>query len=1028
MSDHQQLSDRNGEMIDVDEDDIESRRKQGSSDSTKATWPDAVPQREKPSFSAGNLLPRFFRKKQGPRSNRSDRNVDPAVLEEDVSTISSEYLSPRESMPICVLRFAVLFVWLAAACCVSYGVYWYTKRSAFHEFEIQYQADAEKIVESFHATLDKRLGAINTLATALTMYAKCSNHTFPFVTMPDFVVSGSNTRILADAAIVHWLPLVTEETREEWEEYAYANRHQVDEELAKDQAFRRQEDIKWGYTSPENRELEELETTESVSNTTDNSTIIVVNNVVQDGTKFHYRIWSPETKEVIPTGSGPYLPIWQRSPVSQSGQGIINVDMGSARGLSGTFPYWVENKPRGALLLQAFVPHPNVAPLHDKMLADSQYRHQAASYQGTPTTKLAYPVFDGFGEDAEFVGVLATTVYWRLSFTDILLHHAQGMICVIENSFGQVFSYRLDGPNVTYLGEGDPSLEDSDNFIYENMMVTHSPQHPRPLEEQRSFTTMPLDTEFGEYKLKIYPTQDTYEVYKKNEPMVYTVIVASIFGLAAITFLMYDFSVQRLQKTLLAKGLEQARYSAVAERELNEYLSHEVRNPLAAAISACSFVSSAVNEVQPLSDEKSRQTVRDDVHIIRSSLKFINDLLRNMLDLHRAVHHQVAIQKKDTDLYHDVLEPVTSMLYCRNDNFELLLDCPKNLTVETDNLRLKQIILNLGRNAAKFVEKGFVRLRVEAVSNDGETQPSTVRIYVEDSGPGIPVGKRKALFAKFQQSLDLLSQGTGVGLCLSRQLVDILGGDLWLDESYDSGIEGRPGSRFVIDLKTSPVIRREDESTRYLALHLSKEAKREYENEEHASEQPTGSDRDTRSLSTENHQISESTCEDPAFVTQGSDYSKGFAVSLSCEDRVKLNGKAGLNLEDQPCLPKELSVLFVDDDRILRKLFSRSIKRNFPGWRVQEASNGETAIRLVESEAFDLIFMDQYMASTEKQLLGTEATRELRAKGVKSKICGLSANDTEKAFMSAGADGFMLKPMPCDKDELDNSLRSLLNG
>jgi CheY-like chemotaxis protein len=127
-------------------------------------------------------------------------------------------------------------------------------------------------------------------------------------------------------------------------------------------------------------------------------------------------------------------------------------------------------------------------------------------------------------------------------------------------------------------------------------------------------------------------------------------------------------------------------------------------------------------------------------------------------------------------------------------------------------------------------------------------------------------------------------------------------------------------------------------------------------------------------------------------------------------------------------LPEKFSVLFVDDDMVLRKLFARSIKRVLPGWRVQEAASGETAIQKVDSESFDLIFMDQYMASTEKQLWGTETTRELRAKGVTCKICDLSANDVEKAFMSAGADAFMSKPIICNKEELGRELQRVLYG
>jgi DNA-binding response OmpR family regulator len=66
--------------------------------------------------------------------------------------------------------------------------------------------------------------------------------------------------------------------------------------------------------------------------------------------------------------------------------------------------------------------------------------------------------------------------------------------------------------------------------------------------------------------------------------------------------------------------------------------------------------------------------------------------------------------------------------------------------------------------------------------------------------------------------------------------------------------------------------------------------------------------------------------------------------------------------------------------------------------------------------------MDQYTASVEKQLLRSEATLALRAKGVSSIICGLSANDARDKFIRAGADDFMVKPFPCEKDALTRIL------
>lgn len=127
-------------------------------------------------------------------------------------------------------------------------------------------------------------------------------------------------------------------------------------------------------------------------------------------------------------------------------------------------------------------------------------------------------------------------------------------------------------------------------------------------------------------------------------------------------------------------------------------------------------------------------------------------------------------------------------------------------------------------------------------------------------------------------------------------------------------------------------------------------------------------------------------------------------------------------------LPENLVVLFVDDDMVLRKLFSRALRKIRPKWQFHEAANGETALRLIDDQNFDIIFMDQYLASIDKQLLGTEAVRALRAKGVESIICGLSANDMEEPFLQAGANSFMMKPFPCGKESLTRELSRVLYG
>ena len=170
-------------------------------------------------------------------------------------------------------------------------------------------------------------------------------------------------------------------------------------------------------------------------------------------------------------------------------------------------------------------------------------------------------------------------------------------------------------------------------------------------------------------------------------------------------------------------------------------------------MSACSFVKSAIEDGQQMKTDSQRQEIVDDVNIIDNALKFVNDLLRNMLDMHRAANKQLKVNMTPTDIMHDVLESVKAMLPQRETKFDVQIECPDGLATMTDKLRLRQVVLNLARNSVKFVDKGFIKLRAEVVNGE-------VTIFVEDSGPGIPKEKREILFNKFQESLDSLSQGT----------------------------------------------------------------------------------------------------------------------------------------------------------------------------------------------------------------------------------------------------------------------------
>lgn len=510
-------------------------------------------------------------------------------------------------------------------------------------------------------------------------------------------------------------------------------------------------------------------------------------------------------------------------------------------------------------------------------------------------------------------------------------------------------------------------------------------------------------------------------------------------------------------------------------------------------MSACSFVSSAIaldehassgdqEKKKLIESTEEREAVQDDIQIIESSLHFINDLLRNMLDMQRAGSNQMVIVNKPTNLLDDVLKPVQSMLHVRGAAFTVILDCPDDLVAMTDPLRLKQVMLNLARNSAKFVEKGFIRCRANVNEISG-----LVELSVDDSGPGIPQEKREELFGKFQESLDSLHQGTGIGLSLCKKLTELMGGGLSIDSTYNSGIAGHPGTRFLVQLFVPPLQLDDEElEEAYETCALSDEKpvdttiatketartpsevltlaevwqgkalpRRPSRNGRrvcHAGEVSVlakGSMHDA-TVKTASLYESSSTLMSNSGHDLGDPSSRSFAVnclddstsissnpaSTVAGDISRGNDTEGV-IEDEKELPENLRVLFVDDDMVLRKLFSRTLKKLNPTWTVQEASNGETAIQICTERtdngdnpppAFDLIFMDQYMASVQKQLLGTETVRALRSKGiVEPIICGLSANDVEGAFMEEGSDAFMFKPFPCKPDPLKEELLRILS-
>jgi signal transduction histidine kinase len=217
-----------------------------------------------------------------------------------------------------------------------------------------------------------------------------------------------------------------------------------------------------------------------------------------------------------------------------------------------------------------------------------------------------------------------------------------------------------------------------------------------------------------------------------------------------------------------------------ASRHKSDFLatmSHELRTPLNAIIGF-----SEVLHAQMFGELNERQLayVEDVLEAGRHLLSLINDVL----DLAKIEAGRMELELSRVAVP-DVLRSAVSMHSERasRGGIELtLMTEPGEITITADERRLRQVVFNLISNAVKFTPRDG-RIDVSARLDDGE-----VEIAVADTGPGISAEEFESIFEEFKQATDgKRAEGTGLGLPLSRKLVELHGGRLWVESEVDRG-------------------------------------------------------------------------------------------------------------------------------------------------------------------------------------------------------------------------------------------------
>ena len=505
----------------------------------------------------------------------------------------------------------------------------------------------------------------------------------------------------------------------------------------------------------------------------------------------------------------------------------------------------------------------------------------------------------------------------------------------------------------------------------------------------------------------------------------------------------------------------------MAKSEFLAKMSHEIRTPM----------NGIIGMADALSNHNLTAEQLEQVNIIRKSADLLLNILNDILDLSKIEAGKMILEEIPFKVREEIKLAV-ELFKSAADEKDIKLygdvhpDVPEHII--GDPFRLRQIIINLVGNSIKFTQQGEVVVRVQKIEEYNRNL--TLQFAVEDTGIGIPKEKLNSIFQSFTQADNSTTRkygGTGLGTAISKQLVELMNGEIWAESPSSISTNPKfPGSRFVftIEVYSDEKIHKDLDLTSITSFSQIKTLIiGENKTEEKAIEETLA----FFNVPSEHHVFQKATLDflrANATDSNGEKYKllvikdsptfDGFKLLARMKDAklvsyftilmISSNDKTGnyvkskrngidyylifpyetseiynflcdtytsLDLEEEKLkfkihqLRTNLNILVAEDNNINQKV-AKTLFKNL-GYEVDFAKNGIEVLEKQSKKNYDIIFMDIMMPEMD----GLQATVALRDKGVDIPIIAMTANiakDERSKALTSGMNDYVTKPVRID--------------